>query len=72
MNDRTVSRAARHGIQTVPVESAKPKQKQYEPKLRPDEITLALELARQKRVKDDIAAYATRRSIWQPSPGGKK
>ncbi|MCZ9884109.1 hypothetical protein [Arthrobacter sp. B2a2-09] len=72
MNDRTITRAARHGVQTVPVESGKPKQKQYEPKLRPDEITLALEIARQKRVKEDIAANAHRRSIWQPSRGVKQ
>ncbi len=61
MNDRTVTRASRAGAHTVPVESGKPKQKQYEPKLRPDEITLALEVARQKRIKEDIAAYAARR-----------
>ncbi|WP_284763424.1 hypothetical protein [Arthrobacter sp. efr-133-R2A-63] len=61
MNDRTVTRAARHGVQTVPVESGKPKQKQYEPKLRPEEITLALEIARQKRIKEDIEAYKARR-----------
>lgn len=72
MNDRTVTRAARHGVQTIPVESGKPKQKQYEPKLRPDEITAALGFARQKRIKEDIEAYAAKRSIWQPSRGGKK
>lgn len=42
-------------------DQSKPKQKQYEPKLRPDEIALALEIARQKRIKEDIAAYAARR-----------
>ncbi|WP_155854317.1 hypothetical protein [Arthrobacter sp. MA-N2] len=41
---------------------SKPKKKQYEPKLRPDEITLALELAQQKRIKEDIAAYTTRKT----------
>lgn len=61
MNDRTVTRASRHGVHTVPVESGKPKQKQYEPKLRPDEIALALEIARQKRIKEDLEAYKARK-----------
>jgi hypothetical protein len=62
MNDRTTTRASRYGAHTIPVESGKTKQKQYEPKLRPNEIALALEIAREKRIKEDIAAYAARRT----------
>lgn len=61
MNDRTVTRATRHGAHTVPVESGKPKPKQYAPRLRPDEITLALEIARQRRIEQDIEAYRARK-----------
>lgn len=61
MTDPTVKRASRHGVHTIPVESGKQKQKQYAPKLRADEITLALEIARQKRIKDDIKAYKARK-----------
>jgi hypothetical protein len=62
MNDRTVSRAARSGIRTVPVDhKPRPKSLRGNITLLPDEIGTALEMAREIRTKQDIAAYAARK-----------
>jgi hypothetical protein len=62
MNDRTISRAARAGTRTQPVESKpRPKKLRGNIALAPDEITTAMEMAREMRIKRDIAAYAARK-----------
>lgn len=62
MMDRTVHQAVRVGIKTVPVVSPpKPPRIRSEMKLTPDEIALALDMARSDRLEDEMQAYATRR-----------
>ena len=46
---------------TVPKSPSKAKK--YAPKLRPNEIVLALELARKRRAEEDIAAYAEKKRL---------
>jgi hypothetical protein len=62
MNDSTVQRAVRHGAKTVAVEhKPHPKSLRGNLTLTPDEITTAMEMARELRIKRDIAAYAIRK-----------
>ncbi|MDN4644973.1 hypothetical protein [Arthrobacter sp. PsM3] len=62
MNDRTITRAARTGTRTQPVESKPhPKSLRGNLSLTPDEVAIAMELARKIRTKQDIAAYAARK-----------
>ncbi len=57
MNDRTVTRASRRGTHTVPIE-ARSKRIRSDTKLYPDEIALAVDMARADRIERDIEAYA--------------
>jgi hypothetical protein len=62
MNDRTVTRAARAGTKTIPVESrARPKAIRGNIDITPDEVTLAIEMAKSDRIKQDIRDYADRK-----------
>lgn len=62
MNDRTITRASRRGARTQPVESKPhPKSLRGNLALAPDELTTAMEMAREIRVKQDIASYAARK-----------
>jgi hypothetical protein len=62
MNDRTVTRAARAGTKTTPVESrARPKPIRGNIDITPDEVALAIEMANADRIKQDIRDYADRK-----------
>ncbi|UYM26596.1 hypothetical protein SEA_BAUER_47 [Arthrobacter phage Bauer] len=64
MNDRIVVRAARSwvGTKTTPVEGrARPKQIRGNIDITPDELALALDMAREDRVEQDIRDYAHRK-----------
>jgi hypothetical protein len=62
MNDRTVVRAARQGTHTVPVDpAARSKRVRGNIPLAPDEVQLAVEMARTERIERDIRAYALRK-----------
>lgn len=62
MNDRTITRAARQGARTVPVE-----RKPHPPTIRgnvtltPDELELAMEMARSDRLEQSLRDYAHRK-----------
>jgi hypothetical protein len=62
VNDRTMARAARRGTKTAPVDNKpRPKSLRGNITLAPDEISTALEMAREIRAKQDMAAYAARK-----------
>jgi hypothetical protein len=62
MNDRTITRASRQGAHTVPIDHRPhPKKLRGNIALAPDEISTAVEMAREIRIKQDIAAYAARK-----------
>lgn len=62
MNDRTIPRAVRQGARTQPVESKpRPQPVRGNPTLTPDELAIALEMARTERIDRDVAAYAIRK-----------
>jgi len=65
MNDHTVKRAIKQGTrsQPIPDRRRRPIRLRGEVTLAPDELALAMELARAERIKDDIAAYALERGI---------
>ena len=71
MIDRTVSRAIRQGTRSQPVSDRRrrPIRLRGDVTLAPDELALAMELARAERIKDDIAAYGEARGIKKPVPG---
>ena len=64
MNDRTVQRAVKGRARTVTVES-KPKAKKVRGNvtLTPDELTLALDMARSDRLEQELRDYAHRRRV---------
>jgi len=64
MNDRTVQRAVKGRARTVPVDS-KPKAKKVRGNvtLTPDELTLALDMARSDRLEQELRDYAHRRRV---------
>ena len=68
MNDNTVKRAIRQGTRSQPVSDRRrrPIRLRGDVTLAPDELALAMELARAERIKDDIAAYALERGIKPP------
>ena len=58
MNDRTITRACRAGAKTVPVDGRpRPKEIRGDVTLDPDELALALELARADRIEQQIRDY---------------
>lgn len=59
MNDRTVHRAIHQGARTVPVEQ-RSKRIRGDVRIHPDEVELAIELARADRIEQAIAAYRKR------------
>ncbi|MNI92030.1 hypothetical protein D3C73_1497740 [compost metagenome] len=63
MNDGMVKRAVKQGINSRPVEQGRggkrPRKNAFQ--FTPDLMADALERARQKRIKDDINAYAARK-----------
>ncbi len=61
MNDRTITRASRQGTRTAPIEGRKAKYIRGEIKLSPEELAIAMELARGDRIDRDLAAYAIRK-----------
>lgn len=62
MNDRTITRASKQGTRTQPVESKPhPKSLRGNLALTADELTTAMEMAREIRTKQDLAAYAARK-----------
>jgi len=62
MRDNIVHRAYRQGAHTVPVDQVKrPKRLRGNIRVSPDEITLAVQLARADRIERDIADYAARK-----------
>lgn len=62
MRDNPVHRAYRQGAHTVPVDpAARSKRIRDNPRLAPDEIQLAVEMARSDRVEQDIRDYAYRK-----------
>ena len=65
MNDNTVKRAVRRGTRSQPVSDRRrrPIRLRGEVTLAPDELALAMELARAERIEDDIAAYSLERGI---------
>jgi hypothetical protein len=59
MNDRTIPRAARAGVKTIPVEKrVRPKRVRNNVRLTPDEIALAVNIARADRIEQDTRDYA--------------
>jgi hypothetical protein len=65
MNDRTIPRAIKQGTRSQPVSDRRrrPIRLRGDVTLAPDELALAMELARAERIKNDIAAYALERGI---------
>lgn len=62
MNDRTVYRAVHQGAKTVPVDpAARSKRIRGNVPLAPDEIAVAIEMAREDRIEQDIRDYAHRK-----------
>ncbi|UUG70006.1 hypothetical protein SEA_ZUCKER_47 [Arthrobacter phage Zucker] len=62
MNDRTVHQAVKRRAKSVAVESrARPKQIRGNIDITPDELALALDMARKDRVEQDIRDYAHRK-----------
>ena len=61
MNDRTVHRAIHQGTRTVPVES-RSRVIRGDVRIFPDEVQLALEMARDDRTEQAIAAYKARKA----------
>lgn len=62
MRDTTITRASRVGAKTVPVEhKPRPKSLRGNIRLTADELTTAMEMARELRIKSDIASYAVRK-----------
>lgn len=57
MKVRTITRASRRGAHTVPIE-ARSKRIRGDTKLYPDEIALAMDMARADRIERDIKEYA--------------
>jgi hypothetical protein len=62
MNDRTITRASRRGTKSTPIEQH-PKRTTIRSNIRltPEEIAVAMELARSDRVEEQIEAYALRK-----------
>ena len=65
MNDNTGKRAIRQGTRSQPVSDRRrrPIRLRGDVTLAPDELALAMELARAERIEDDIAAYSEARGI---------
>jgi hypothetical protein len=63
MNDGMVKRAVKQGINSRPVEHGRggKRLRKNAFQFTPDLMAAALERARQKRIKDDINAYAARK-----------
>jgi hypothetical protein len=61
MIDRTVKQAATAGIRTVPAERRYAKRVRGNVTLAPDDVALAVEMARAERIERDIASYAIRK-----------
>lgn len=61
MRDTLITRASRQGTRTVPVESRKAKYIRGDIKLSPEEVAIAMELARVERIERDLASYAIRK-----------
>lgn len=64
MNDRTVHQAAKGRAKTVPIDS-KPKVKKIRGNvmLTPDELTLALDMARCDRLEQELRDYAHQKRV---------
>jgi hypothetical protein len=59
MNDRTVHRAVRSGAKTVPIDTrGRPKVIRGNIELTPDELSIALEMARGERLEQDLRDYS--------------
>lgn len=58
MNDRTIPRAAQRGTRTVPVERGYAKQLRGNIRLHPDDVAVAVEMARRDRIEESIRDYA--------------
>jgi len=62
MNDRTVHQAIKGRAKTAPVESrARPKTIRGNIDLTPDELSLAIDMARSARIEHDICEYKDRK-----------
>lgn len=61
MRDTTIGRAIRLGTRTIPVES-RSRVIRGDVRIFPDEVALALEMARADRTEQDIAAYKARKA----------
>lgn len=61
MNDRTITRASRQGTRSVPIDQPRTTRIRNDTQFFPDEIALAVEMARTERIERDIAAYAIRK-----------
>jgi len=61
MNDRTITRASRQGTHTVPVDRPRTKRIRSDMKIWPDEVALAVEMARADRIEQSIRDYAHRK-----------
>lgn len=61
MRDTTIGRAIKQGTRTIPVES-RSKIIRGDVRIFPDEVALALEMARNDRTEQAIAAYKARKA----------
>ena len=63
MRDMLITRASRHGVRTLPVESGRPRTPKpgHEP-ISPDEWAEIIHLARTQRTEEAITAYARKRT----------
>ncbi len=61
MRDTTITRASRQGTRTAPIDKPRTKKVRGDSRIFPDEIALAVEMARTDRIEREIAAYAIRK-----------
>lgn len=62
MRDMTITRAARHGARTVPIERGRQQPAPTHEPISPDEWAEIIHLARQQRTEEAITAYARKRT----------
>ena len=62
MRDMLITRASRHGVRTLPIESGRPRNAKSQDPISPDVWAEIIHLARTQRTEEAISAYANRRT----------